>query len=134
MRKTYIPVAIVFLAIFIMISFLLFGPNKNENENQIKKEEKENVVEKNNKEIKKQKDNGMSNYNSDKDDEPQFMMESFGEPRNNAASHRMEEKYFKYFRFDDYDYMNKNLQEKLISLHNAKVKANKNKRVYTDVD
>ena len=61
------------------------------------------------------------------------MMESSEEPRNDASSHKMDERYFKYFRFNDYDYMNSNMQDRLTSLHNAEVKANKAKRVYKDV-
>ncbi|MBP5470961.1 MAG: hypothetical protein J6Z11_17160 [Candidatus Riflebacteria bacterium] len=135
MRNIYIPAAIAFLAIFIMVSFLFFRPGgKVDKKNQIKKEVKERVVEKNNNEIENKKEDKKEVFYSEKDDTPQFMMESYGEPRHDAASHRMDEKYFKYFRFDDYDYMKKNMQEKIISLHNAEVKANKGKKVYTDVD
>ena len=130
MRDIYILAAIAFLVTSILIFLLLFSPGKVSK----KKEVKERVVETYNNEIENKKEDKTGVFYDERSDEPQFMVESFGEPRRDAASHRMDEKYFKCYRYNDYDSMTKNMQEKLMSLHNAEVKANKAKRVYKDVD
>ncbi len=51
-------------------------------------------------------------------------------PRGDAASHGMEEKYFVPFNVNDYETMNRNLQERLTSISNARVKSERAKKNY----
>ena len=51
-------------------------------------------------------------------------------PRGDAASHGMEEKYFVPFNLGEFNTMNRNLEERLISISNARVKSERAKKNY----
>ena len=125
----YKLIAFAVLAFFFMFSMFYFAPNFKLKQKKVTETEKETILEENiisNDETKEI--SPLSNISINQN----FKFEKLSGPRNDALSHRMDEKYFIPFDVNSYDEMHMNLQERLVSLSEAKMKSEKSKRLYDE--
>ncbi len=118
----YIAVLIMFFLLFIGAIFLF----KNTGE-RIKENESETIINtKSESNYTQDSENSFAFNNSSKD---KIVFNTLDKPRDDAASHNMDEQYFADMSLSDYGYMDENIKERMSSLANAKVKARKRHRV-----
>ena len=125
----YKLIAFAVLAFFFMFTMLYYAPTFKFNTKKtiIEKEDKESYEEKVSSD--NQTDVVFPTANSDN---TTTKFESISGPRNDALSHKMDEKYFLYYDVRSYEEMHMNLQERLDSLSEAKMKSEKGKQVYDE--
>ena len=125
----YKLIAFAVLAFFFMFSMLYFHPTIKIKRNEtIKEETKENTEINNALENQREDPLVISNTN----DKKSVKFETMNAPRNDALSHQMDEKYFSYYDVRTYEEMHMNLQERLDSLSEAKMKSEKGKKIYDE--
>ena len=113
-------IAAIVLVFVLLISVFLFIPSKKKNDN--KKVDKTKIEENTNKLVfltkKEKKKNNTGNKTT-----RNKKARSSGGPRHDAASHGMEDKFFVSFNINDFETMSNNLEEKLVSINNARAKS-----------
>ena len=125
----YKLIAFAVLAFFFMFCMLYFHPTiKISNKNVINEETPKSSEENNTLDIQTEEPLVLSNTN----DKKSVKFETMSAPRNNALSHQMDEKYFLYYDVRSYEEMHMNLQERLDSLAEAKIKSEKGKQIYDE--
>ncbi len=120
----YKLLAAAIVSVFMIIFVFSFAPGTRRKANKPKEKP---VVENN--EIKVSAPEKVTDLMSAKvngDEKVQFKKLSV--PRGDAASHGMDEKFFDAFSVNEYQTMNRNLEEKLVSISNARVKSAKAKK------
>jgi hypothetical protein len=121
----YKLLAAAIVSIFMIIFVFSFAPGTRRKSDKPKKEKP--VIENNEINVsapKKVTDLMSANVNSDE----KVNFKKLSVPRGDAASHGMDEKFFEEFPVTEYQTMNRNLEEKLVSISNARVKSAKAKK------
>ena len=118
-------IAAAIVSVFMIIFVMLFAPGtKRINQKPKQKPIKENYQEVNAPSSENVKD--LLSASVKEDDKIDF--KKLEVPRGDAASHGMEEKFFVPFNINDFDDMSKNLEERLISISNARTNSERAKK------
>ena len=122
----YKLLAAAIVSVVMIIFVFLFAPGTK----RIKHQPKEKPEVKSSQETKDVHENVKNLITASTEDEDKPVFKKLDAPRGDAASHGMEEKYFVPFNVNDYNTMNSNLEERLISISNARVKSERAKKGY----
>lgn len=125
----YKLLAAAILSVFLLAGILLFAPGTSHKKQTHKKNTK---IENNNQtNIFQTKDNSsnLTNSNFEKINDLS-LSQNTDQPRNDASSHGMDEKFFAYFDKNQYHTMKMNLQEKMTSHSDSIVKSKKAQKNY----
>ena len=124
----YKLLAAAIVSIFMIIFVFSFAPGTRRKSN--KPKEKPVIVKNEIKVATPENVTNLMSANSNSDDKIDF--KKLSTPRGDASSHGMEDKYFMEFNINDYQTMSRNLEERLVSLSNARVKSERAKKYGSD--
>ena len=122
----YKLLAAAIVSVFMIVFVFLFAPGTKK----INHKTVEKPVEKNSQETKATKENINDLLSAVANSDEKITFQKLNIPRGDAASHGMEEKFFDSFDINDFNTMSYNLEEKLISISNARIKSERAKKGY----
>ena len=122
----YKLLAAAIVSVFMIIFVMLFAPGTKKIN---KPKQKPGDIKKQETVVHKEEDvTDLMSASANNDEIVKF--KKLNNPRGDAASHGMEEKYFVPFDVGEYNTMNRNLEERLNSISNARVKRDRAKKNY----
>ena len=122
----YKLLAAAIISVFMIIFVFLFAPGTK----RINHKNKEKPVVKTNQEVKTSNEDVSELMSASTNNDEIVTFKKLSNPRGDAASHGMEEKYFVPFDINEFNTMSRNMEERLNSISNARVKKERAKKGY----